>query len=57
MLQRVSSLEPLLCAECGRVAGPGAYGGRAYRSDIEEGGDPPEIAFFCPTCAELEFET
>jgi hypothetical protein len=57
MLQRASSLEPLLCAECGRVAGPGAYGGRAYRSDIEEDGDPPEIAFFCPTCAELEFET
>jgi hypothetical protein len=40
------------CAECGRLRLPGD-GERwfAYLTD----GEPPELAFFCPECAEREF--
>jgi hypothetical protein len=45
----------LLCAECGRPSDALARGWRGYRTDLEEDGDLPELAFFCVSCAELEF--
>jgi hypothetical protein len=45
----------LLCAECGRTSDALARGWRGYRTDLEEDGDPPELAFFCASCAEFEF--
>jgi hypothetical protein len=33
----------------------GADGWRAYVAFIEEDGEPPEIAIYCPPCAKLEF--
>jgi hypothetical protein len=46
---------PLLCAECGRTSDALARGWRGYRTDLEEDGDLPELAFFCASCAALEF--
>jgi hypothetical protein len=42
----------LVCAECDRLAPEGARGWRAYLTDDE----PPEIANYCPDCAEREFD-
>ena len=56
ILQRLSSLEPLRCAQCHRFAGPGAYGWRGYRTDTEEDGDRPGVAFFCEICSLIEFD-
>jgi hypothetical protein len=43
------------CAECPRVSSAFATGWKAYRVDDPEEDDPPELAFYCPTCAEREF--
>jgi hypothetical protein len=45
----------LECIECGTVAVATAVGWRAYRIDNPDEGDPPELAFYCPVCAEREF--
>jgi hypothetical protein len=45
----------LRCVECGRRPDARALGWRGYRSDLEEDGDPPELSFFCPACADVEF--
>jgi hypothetical protein len=45
----------LVCRECGAVADPYARGWRGYRVDDPEENEPPELAFYCPWCAEREF--
>ena len=55
ILQRLDSLVPLRCAECGRFSDPEAAGWRGCRVDLEEDGDPRGLAFFCPVCAEDGF--
>jgi hypothetical protein len=54
---RPSSLPepPLRCIECGTISEGDADGWRAYIAFIEEDGKPPEIAIYCPACANLEF--
>jgi len=55
--QRLAANRPLRCALCGVLSRPHAFGWRGYRTDLEEDGDVPTLAFFCPACAELEFES
>lgn len=44
------------CAECSHVSSAFATGWKAYRvDDPEDGNGPPELAFYCPVCAEREF--
>jgi hypothetical protein len=45
----------LVCAECGRTSDGLVRRWRGYRTDLKEDSDLPELAFFCPSCAELEF--
>jgi hypothetical protein len=46
---------PVRCAECARLTEISWIGWRAYRVDDSYGGEPPELCFFCPECAEREF--
>jgi hypothetical protein len=44
------------CAEC---ESPNSFrwrGWRAYRTDFVELGEPPALSFYCPTCAQEEFD-
>jgi len=43
------------CTECGSSSGRRWWGWRAYRTDELDLGEPPPLAFYCPTCAEREF--
>jgi hypothetical protein len=43
------------CAECNSSSGLYWHGWRAYRTDDLNTGEPPALAFYCPTCAEREF--
>jgi hypothetical protein len=43
------------CQECESSSGLRWQGWRAYRADDPETGEPPTLAFYCPTCAEREF--
>ena len=43
------------CAECKISSGLYWQGWRAYRTDDPELGEPPAVAFYCPTCATREF--
>lgn len=43
------------CVECDTLSGLRWTGWRAYRVDDPETGEPPALAFYCPTCAEREF--
>jgi hypothetical protein len=45
------------CVECGRISGPYWIGWRACRIDEPDSGEGPEIALFCPACADREFGT
>ena len=50
MSQRV-----IVCVEChAESASPSARGWRGLRVDNPELGEPPELAFYCPSCAESE---
>jgi hypothetical protein len=51
----VSTKNALRCTECGRLAVDDAYGWRGLRTDLAEEGDEPELSFYCPECAEREF--
>ena len=52
--ERVAQI--LRCAECGRVWLPSdGDRWRALRIDDPTTGEPPELGFFCPDCAEREF--
>jgi hypothetical protein len=44
------------CEECRAEATGLAEGWRGLRTDIPDEGDEPEVAFYCPECAEREFE-
>jgi hypothetical protein len=44
-----------ICAQCGCLSGLRWTGWRAYRIDDPEHDEPPALALYCPTCAELEF--
>ena len=56
ILQRLDSLAPFRCAECGDFSDDDARGWLACRIDEVELGEPPELAFFCPACAALNFD-
>jgi hypothetical protein len=47
---------PRYCIECGAVSTGCAAGWRAYIAFLEEDGQPPEVAIYCPTCAALELD-
>ena len=44
------------CVQCGCASGLYAIGWRGYLAVDPELGESPELAFFCPTCAEREFD-
>jgi hypothetical protein len=44
----------LRCIECRRESPTGRHW-RAYLADDPRDDDPPEVAVFCPSCAEREF--
>ena len=44
------------CTECGQTSGPYWVRWHAYRVDDPEADGDPEIAFYCATCADREFE-
>jgi hypothetical protein len=46
---------PLRCVECGATSDGDADGWRAYVVYVQEDGEPPELATYCPACARLEF--
>jgi hypothetical protein len=46
---------PLRCVECEAASDDDAEGWRAYVVYVEDDGEPPEIAIYCPACARLEF--
>ena len=46
----------LVCVECGASSGPLARSWLALRCDDPENDEPPELAFYCPSCAEAEFD-
>jgi RNase P subunit RPR2 len=43
------------CEECGAIADESGKGWRGYRMDNPEEGEPPAVAWYCPSCAEREF--
>jgi hypothetical protein len=43
------------CVECGRISGPYWIRWRACRVDEPDTNEEPEIALYCPACAEREF--
>jgi predicted RNA-binding Zn-ribbon protein involved in translation (DUF1610 family) len=43
------------CVECRRISGPYWIRWRAVRIDEPETAEEPEIALYCPSCAEREF--
>ena len=43
------------CVECSTPSGGRWTGWRAYRVDDPEVNEPPQLAFYCPTCALREF--
>jgi hypothetical protein len=47
--------ESIHCAECKCSSGLYWHGWRGYRTDDPELGEPPAVAFYCPTCSEREF--
>jgi hypothetical protein len=44
----------LHCQECGRRADERAEGWRGYRVDEPYADEPPELAWYCPRCADRE---
>jgi hypothetical protein len=52
---RQSRANTVQCVECGASSGLLWRGWCAYRTDDPEQGEPPALAFFCPSCARREF--
>lgn len=48
----VGDVHVLACAECPRVSSFTARGWKAFRVENPETGERPELAFYCPVCAE-----
>jgi hypothetical protein len=46
----------LACAECPRVSSATAKGWRAVRTDVPSEDELPLLAFYCPACAQREFD-
>jgi hypothetical protein len=46
----------LVCQECRVYSDAKATGWRGYRVDDPEENEPPVLAFYCPACAESEFD-
>ena len=44
------------CIECGRESDARWRGWGAYRVDDPDDLGPPELAFYCPTCAQEELD-
>jgi hypothetical protein len=44
-----------VCAECAVEAPADARGWRAYVADDPRDDEPPDVATYCPECAEREF--
>ena len=53
--QNQEHADPLICRECGQWSDPESRGWRGYRTDDPEIGEPPAVAFYCPSCAASEF--
>jgi hypothetical protein len=51
------TVEPVECVECGCSSGRRWSGWRAYRTDNLRLREPAALAFFCPSCAEREFDS
>jgi hypothetical protein len=43
------------CVECGETAAAAERGWQALLVEDPDGADPPEVALYCPACAEREF--
>jgi hypothetical protein len=43
------------CIECASSSGLYWHGWGAFRVDDPETGEPPTLAFYCPSCAAREF--
>jgi hypothetical protein len=43
------------CVECGAKPDERAEGWRGYRVDDPDGNELPELAVYCPCCAQREF--
>jgi hypothetical protein len=54
--ERRPRVHQLQCVQCGCASGLYAIGWRGYLAVDPELGEAPELAFFCPTCAEQEFD-
>jgi hypothetical protein len=50
--RRLNTVE---CRECGISSGAFWIRWRAYRCDDPERDEQPELAFYCPACADREF--
>ncbi len=50
------SAETLACVECHTQSDEHAWGWRGYRMEDPELHETPALAFYCPDCAEREFE-
>jgi hypothetical protein len=48
-------LHVLACVECPRVSTATARGWKAYHMDDPHTNEPPDLVFYCPSCAEAEF--
>jgi hypothetical protein len=46
----------MACAVCARLADATARGWLALRIDLEDEDLQPKLAFYCPECAEDEFD-
>jgi hypothetical protein len=55
-VQPLASL-PARCEECGREAGVEAHatGWLAFRVDLDDDPDPPEVVVYCLQCSAREF--
>ena len=51
----LSTAVELRCIECNSFASSSALGWRAYVVEDPEGDDDPEVAIYCPTCAQEQF--
>jgi hypothetical protein len=51
-LRRVLAVE---CVECGRISESRWRGWGAYRVDVPDEAEGPELAFYCPECRRQHF--
>ena len=44
-------VDAVICVECNGSSGLNWRGWLAYRAEDPQNEDPPELGFYCPTCA------